>query len=853
MATVLFPAPDDPERHPSLGDLVKVVAWKTLRLRKYLQYLIDRYQFLELRGMGVHDRVALQLPLLDLYVPLKARRQLPRGETWSREARLAGRKGEQAPELDATIGQPEPIVDLLRKHSGVILLGDPGAGKTTFLKWLALQLARPDDAGEAELGIGTRFPILVPLSAYARSLARGARANLDAFITRYFDDLGLDSSFVNLAHEALRAGRALAMFDGLDEVQQDALRRSVVDGVVSFFAAHSRAGNKFVLTSRIVGYANVRPTVDGLAECTLIDFEDKEIAAFTEKWTTVLERTARGATQTAAHEAAREREDLLSAIRRNPGTRALAANPLLLTILALMKRQGVELPERRVELYDTYVKVLLKHWNLARGLDRPPARDLDVSETLKVLAPLALWMHEESAGVGLVAQGALQRRLQQIYADRRTRAPDRAAERLLADVREYAGLLLERGPRQYGFIHLTLQEFLAGVAVADLAQKGADAVTAWIAAHIDAPTWREVILLALGNLAVVQRWSKPAERVITAVIHGAPGKPGEALALMGEAVADMAGAGVSDGCRDDLRGHLLRAMRDDVRVERRDRAACGDVLARLGDPRFRPDAWFLPDDEMLGFIRIRDGSFLMGTDDKEAHLDEQPQHTVTLPAYYIARWPVTVAQFRAFVDAPGNGGFTPCHRRCLSGLPNHPVTNVDWHDVLAYCRWLTEQLRVWRETPERLATLLRGGDGQQPWCVTLPSEAEWEKAARGTEGRLYPWGNDPPDAWRAPFADTMAVGCFPAGVTEEGVEELSSNVYEWTRSASNQYYPYNPADGREGVTSRDRYRVLRGDAFGRNPFGNPRRMRADSRRENDPTLWNFLGFRLAVSPFTSAL
>ena len=103
-------------------------------------------------------------------------------------------------------------------------------------------------------------------------------------------------------------------------------------------------------------------------------------------------------TSAAQVEAEAEKAELLDAVARNQEVRRLASNPLLLTILALMKRQGVSLPERRVELYEQYVRVLLKHWNLARGLDRPPARDLDVVETVRVLAPLALWMHETSSG-----------------------------------------------------------------------------------------------------------------------------------------------------------------------------------------------------------------------------------------------------------------------------------------------------------------------------------------------------------------------------------------------------------------------------------------------------------------------
>jgi predicted NACHT family NTPase len=106
--------------------------------------------------------------------------------------------------------------------------------------------------------------------------------------------------------------------------------------VVDFFCAYRRQGNKFILTSRIVGYREVRPTTEGLAECTLVDFETAEIADFIDKWTAALERAARGDTPVAAEAASRERAELLAAVARNPGVRDLAANPLLLTILALI-------------------------------------------------------------------------------------------------------------------------------------------------------------------------------------------------------------------------------------------------------------------------------------------------------------------------------------------------------------------------------------------------------------------------------------------------------------------------------------------------------------------------------------
>ena len=104
----------------------------------------------------------------------------------------------------------------------------------------------------------------------------------------------------------------------------------------------------------------------------------------------------------------------------------------------------------------------------------------------------------------------------------------------------------------------------------------------------------------------------------------------------------------------------------------------------------------------------------MGSDprrDADAYDDEQPQHTVDLPyEYYMARYPVTVAQFEAFVQT---SGYKPGNEDCLRGLPNHPVVWVSWHDALAYCEWLTARLGAWSETPAPLAS----------WAARLPAGA----------------------------------------------------------------------------------------------------------------------------------
>src|SRR5262249_5939944 len=266
------------------------------------------------------------LPLLEMFVPLKARVQAPEGETWARGMRLAGRRvtEEEAEAMGQRLSAPQPVLDLLGKGSGLILLGDPGSGKTTFLKFLALRLAL---GGGAAVGPGGWLLVRVRVPAFANALAL-ARKELPfgRFLPRHFAEGPRGRGISAWLAQQVTCGRLLFLLDGLDEVRDLDRRSQVVQGVQDFYGDARKRGHKFVLTSRVVGYREVRPAAEGLAEATLVDFEAEEIEAFIEKWTAALERAASGATQTAREEAEREREELLAAMRGNPGVRSLAAN-----------------------------------------------------------------------------------------------------------------------------------------------------------------------------------------------------------------------------------------------------------------------------------------------------------------------------------------------------------------------------------------------------------------------------------------------------------------------------------------------------------------------------------------------
>jgi formylglycine-generating enzyme required for sulfatase activity len=168
-----------------------------------------------------------------------------------------------------------------------------------------------------------------------------------------------------------------------------------------------------------------------------------------------------------------------------------------------------------------------------------------------------------------------------------------------------------------------------------------------------------------------------------------------------------------------------------------------------------------------------------------------------------------VAEFKAFIQDSGYQAQAPWEK--YSSLANHPVVAVTWHDAMAYCRWLADRLRNWQDMPQPLASLLR----EEGWQVHLPSEAEWEKGARGVGGRIYPWGEEA-DPDRGNYADvgigaTSAVGCFPGGASPYGALDMAGNAWEWCQSLYKPY-PYRADDGREDLRgSGDR--VVRGGAF----------------------------------------
>ena len=266
------------------------------------------------------------------------------------------------------------------------------------------------------------------------------------------------------------------------------------------------------------------------------------------------------------------------------------------------------------------------------------------------------------------------------------------------------------------------------------------------------------------------------------------------------------------------------------------------VRALTDLPGFRADAWQLPSDNLLGFVEVAAGPFLMGSDktadalafDNERWSSTEARGSVNLPAFYIGRYEVTVAQFQSFAAATGR----MIDPQTLASAPTHPVTFVSWPDALAYCRWLETEMKAAAMTPSLLKEKLDAG-----WHITLPSEAEWEKAARGADGRRFPWG-DEPRGDRANFRSrvTIPVGSLACPECPYGLSDMSGNVWEWTRSPY-QSYPYDPSDDNSTIAS-DALWVVRGGAFN----DGEQMARTTARRGADPGARRpFIGFRVVLT------
>ncbi|MCP4657758.1 MAG: NACHT domain-containing protein, partial [bacterium] len=533
----------------------------------YLYRVARKYLYSDFKGIEQMEKL-VPLKLDDVFVNLRVRYERSAGERHAEEAGLLERARRAGPaqwdeaeqrlsELDVAKlggkreGEAQPVDRVLARSRGVVLLGAPGSGKTTLVKRLARSFALGADiAKERYPELPWSFPVVVPVAFFDEQRdGRGVVGHVRERLR-----LTGGAALVEVFEHRWSAGDCLVLLDGLDEVA-DAGRRIGCARAVGELLTHA-GKNRMLVTSRPVGYGICRISVPA-EHVVLQPFERSDVDSFVKKWHLAYDQAVHPESPD-PRQAAADADALIKDIGANPRVESLATNPLMLTIIALIKQQNVGLPERRVQLYEIILNTLIRSWNKARSLaNRPVGEDLSAEETKKIWAAVAHWMHREKS-TGTCHRQQVQERLVEVLIEfnRGEIEAEKIAESYIAAAAERSGLLEERGTNVFAFLHQTFQEYLAARHLR-LARPSSGAIERILEVTPD-PRWHEVVRLAAGFIGVVQEDDGMVTELVMAI---------------------------ADDERDPLEPYLCGSLRlaasclaDDVRVAPRE---AGRVVAKL--------------------------------------------------------------------------------------------------------------------------------------------------------------------------------------------------------------------------------------------------------------------------------
>jgi len=434
--------------------------------QSYREWLINKYKFLNIRGIKTNAPVSIELERV--FISLRTKKPVERTAVSIIESQIEG-IGEEFPEQEISKryeflrrGEHETektyelkdLFDLSQRR--FIIIGAPGSGKTTLLNYFALKFARK--SGEELFGIEDE---LLPIFINLRDIIKEGFSTEANFAKKYFEYIQTIHKFPHspphdFFERRLEDGKCIFLLDGLDEVAKGDERIRVANWVDELASAYSK--NLFIATSRPYGYESAHLYNDFL-ELHILDFTPEQVEQFIKYWTKTVEIKARGdESDFTQQEAEKRADDLLKAIKENPKIEVLTVNPLLLTIVSLVHRYRAALPKRRVELYEECCDVLLGYWDTAKGI----AGELQPRQKRTVLQPLAFYLknglrdEKKEKFIEL-----LENELPKIGVSK-----EKASD-FLNNIKERCGVLVETRIDHFGFNHLTFQEFLTAKHILD--------------------------------------------------------------------------------------------------------------------------------------------------------------------------------------------------------------------------------------------------------------------------------------------------------------------------------------------------------------------------------------------------
>jgi formylglycine-generating enzyme required for sulfatase activity len=691
---------------------------------RYVKALREETSHFDVQGLKFGDTRAYRFPIEEFYIPLTT-------------SSSAG--ADRAARGEMSTGSV-PLQEVLPAHRKLLVVGDPGSGKSTFLKRVSFQLC-------SEYETGGPLPVRIEAAVLSAYIARQQDQKLGPadpaspewiplFLGAQCEEKnrGLGADYFRAR---LKAGQCYVLIDGLDETPDETQRERLVRLIREAAAAFD--GCRFVVTSRPEGKIPI-PDFD---EVVIADLEPEAIRAF-------LAKVANQLYTTDEEKARRFREELETAVNGRREIRKMTRNPVMLTALAVLQHNNIKLPEKRVDLYGSILE-----W-LSRQRAKPER--MPASACLLRLRELALAMQNHEAGrQKQVTMEWAGDKLSKRFGSREL------AERFLRAEQADSGIVVSRG-NEIAWWHLTFMEYLAALEIAGWEDTDQYKLLLGRSPKIHRPEWRETVLLYGGLLYKVG--PAKVEALLRNLLDRMGRQPGlanraECVGLIGALLPDLVGFTVSDRrYYESLR--LVMEIFDTEKsksVPFKDRLAAAEALGQAGDPRLAKHEWVTIPAAKGYWIGAQNKDPKKQNYDEEAWDDEELRK-VNLPPFRICKYPVTVAQYAAFVEEGNVPNRQPENWEEQQEHPNWPVVNVTWHQAGAYCQWA-------------------GG--------RLPTEEEWERAARGPKGTKYPWGNGDIDPSLANYAASgighpTPVGLYPSGASAEGVCDMIGNVFEWTSS-----------------------------------------------------------------------
>ena len=491
-----------------------------LDLANYFKRLEQQYARLDLNALTPPQREEyLQILLRSVFVEQQVRAEPPPVELPKMTWELLRSKGEVGGEdRSAGLGLAElyrerdvyqrkparPVLDVLTEPGNrlVTLLGDPGSGKSTLARYLILSLV--EGAGDARLEavFGQHLPLLIELRAYAGLRAQGKCDTFLGFLGYLGRTEGYELTEDGLDSYLREDGRALVIFDGLDELFDPAEREAVSRQIAGFATQYT--GIRVVVTSRIIGYRRQILDGAGFSHYTLQDLDQAQIECFIRNWYEL-------AFHEQPEQAELRRRRLADAVEESQSIRELAGNPLLLTILALIGKHQ-DLPRERWKLYDHAAGVLVEHWDVNKHLAdaRIDADFIGEDDKKELLRRVALRMQDGRGGLAgnYLPAEELQEEFEDYLVTRYSRDPATAkviAQAMIRQFRERNFVLSTYGAGLYGFVHRAFLEYFCATSFVRSFEKSQRLTleqlkTDVFGRHWEDEAWREVLRLICGML-----------------------------------------------------------------------------------------------------------------------------------------------------------------------------------------------------------------------------------------------------------------------------------------------------------------------------------------------------------------